>query len=233
MGDFYSEDDDRVVIMMHGFTGDRHEWGTFDMAAQALFDEKYSVLNFDFGGSGESDDDSLAVWKQIDDANCAITYAQRRGFKKIGLLGLSLGGMIAAKVCDDRIKTAVFWAPVTHPIENPRKKYNTEQLQEIDEKGYITYCRDKGFRREIIIDKQMLEDRVNVDPKELLENIRCPVLIVHGDEDDRVPLEGSKNAMQYLPLESRLVIVNGANHLIGDKFGNFIANTVDWFNKYL
>ncbi|MBW2973397.1 alpha/beta fold hydrolase [Candidatus Woesearchaeota archaeon] len=233
VGDFYSVDSDSIVIMMHGFTGDRHEGGKFDRAAEELNKKGYAVLNFDFSGAGESDDDSLTVDKEVVDANCAIQYAQNKGFAKIGLLGMSLGGLVAAKVYDNRIKTIVFWAPVTQPKENPRARYTAEQLQELDEKGHITYTKDKGFRKTIIIDKQMLEDRTTVDTEKILSHIKCPVLIIHGDADTRVPLEGSKKAMQYLPLESRLVIIPGANHTFENHSGELISTTVDWFKKYL
>jgi len=233
VGDFYPAAEDRVVIMMHGFTGDRHEWGKFDKTAQELAAAEYAVLNFDFSGSGESDDDSLTVAKEVDDANSAITYLQGKGFSKIGLLGLSLGGLVAAKACDERIKTIALWAPVTHPVEDPRARYTAEQLQELDETGVITYKRDKGFRRTLSIDQQMLVDRKTVDPEALLSHIKCPVLIVHGSADNRVPLKGSKKAMHYLPLESRLVIISGADHRFEEHVDYFISTTVDWFDKYL
>ena len=233
VGDFYPAAEDRAVIMMHGFTGDRHEWGKFDKAAQELAAAKYSVLNFDFSGSGESDDDSLTVAKEVDDANSAIAYLQGKGFSKLGLLCLSLGGLVAAKACDRRIKTMALWAPVTQPVEDPRARYTSEQLQELDETGVITYKRDKGFRRTLSIDQQMLTDRKTVDPEALLSHIRCPVLIVHGSADNKVPTVGSKKAIYCLPLESRLVIVPGADHRFEEHVDDFISHTVDWFDKYL
>lgn len=234
VGDFYSADSDAIVIMSHGFTGDKSEWGRFDKTAEALNKQDYNVLNFDFSGSGESDDDSLSVDKQVDDLQSAIKYAQNRGLNEIGLLGLSLGGLISLKVYDERIKTMVLWAPVTDKIRYSwRQRYSPEQLQELEERGYIAKIRDKGIRRKIIIDKQMLKDREGVDQKSLSSKIKCPVLIIHGDEDDRVPLQDSKNAMKYLPKNSKLEIIAGADHDFTEQLSQFIDCSISWFRKYL
>ena len=235
VGDFYSEDPDRIVIMMHGFTGDRHEWGKFDRTAEELQVAGNSILNFDFSGSGESDDDFLTIDNETDDANCAVRYAKDRGYTTIGFLGSSLGARIAAKAYTPEIKTMVFWTPVTHPypFKDLHERYTVEQLKELEEKGYFTYTKDAGFRKKLVIDKIILEDRKNANPQDILSHIRCPVLIIQGNKDTLVPLEGSKKSMQYLSLDSRLIIVPGANHKLENHVDEFIVHTIDWFNKYL
>ncbi|MBN1644698.1 alpha/beta hydrolase [Candidatus Woesearchaeota archaeon] len=233
VGNLYSASSKTIIIMSHGFTGDKSEWGSFDKIAEALHKENYNVLAFDFSGSGESDDDSLTVDKEVDDLKSAIKYVKSRGFTKIGLFGHSLGGLVSLKNYNNDITTMVLTAPVTNKKENyGNKKFNSEQLKELEEKGYITKIRDKGIRRKIIIDKQMLKDRENVNQEELLKNIKCPVLIIHGDQDKSVPLEDSKNAMQYLSNESKLEIIPRATHGY-DFIDKFIEYTISWFTKYL
>ncbi len=239
VGDFYSAESESVIIMAHGFTGDRAEWGRLTKAAQAFNDAGYNVLNFDFSGCGESDDDSLTVDKQVDDLENAIKFVDdSMGLKRIGLFGLSLGGLVTAKACgaynDERIKTMVWWAPVTAAKKNyGQKKFSAEQLEELEEKGYITKYRDKGVRKKIMIDRQMIADREGVDQELLLSKIRCPVLILHGDKDDMVPLQDSKNAMQYLPPGSRLEIIPGADHGFYEQLDRFIELSIGWFDKNL
>ena len=96
-GDFYKADSNKVIIMMHGFTGDKSEHGRFDKAADALYNNGYNVLNFDFSGSGESDDDFISVAREVDDLKYAINDIKNRGLKKIGLFGHSLGGLVCLK----------------------------------------------------------------------------------------------------------------------------------------
>ncbi|MBT3297484.1 alpha/beta hydrolase [archaeon] len=221
-----------IIIMCHGFTGNKHEIGRFDIAATKFHDKGYNVLNFDFSGSGESDDDTLTVGKQVDDLESTIKYVQDKGYSNIALLGLSLGGLVSLKVYNPKIKSLVLWAPVTAAHKNYCNRFNTEQLQELNESGYITRTRTKGVRKKILIDPQIIKDRENVDQKYLCSRINCPVLIVHGDQDDRIPLQNSIDALQYFPKNSRLEIISGADHLFFDQVNQFIDLSVEWYKHY-
>jgi len=234
VGDLYIADSDTTVIMSHGFTGDRHEWGKFDRVAESLNTAGYNVLTFDFSGSGESDDDSLTVDKQVDDLKCAIGFLKSKGLEKIALLGLSLGGLVSAKVWDNGISAMVFYAPVTN--EKPEydiKRFTPEQRKELDEKGYIIYKRDKGIRKEIKIDRQMIIERKTLNQKEVLSRIKIPVLIIHGDSDEAVPIEDSKIGIKYLPEGSRLEIIGGDNHFDENHYMQYVAPTVSWLKEHL
>jgi len=107
VADLYSTDSNTIIIMCHGFTGDRHEWGKFDQIAESFFNSGYNVLNFDFSGSGESDDDSLTVAKEINDLKSVIKYARDNNYQNIILFGLSLGGLISFFCYDDNIRAIV------------------------------------------------------------------------------------------------------------------------------
>lgn len=236
VGNLYPTDNKSIIIMAHGFTGDKSEWGRFDKTAEALNKVGYNVLAFDFSGSGESDDDSLTVDKQVDDLNCAIRFVSDRGFRKIGLLGLSLGGLISLKVYspEKNIKTMVLWAPVTSKKDNySKKKFTPAELNELKEKGYITKIMEAGVRKKIIIDKQIIKDRESINQKQLLSQIKCPILIIHGDKDESVPLEDSKNAIRYLPSKSKLEIIEGATHDFTEQLDTIIELTTNWFKQYL
>lgn len=232
-GIFYPADSKSVVIMSHGFTGDKSEWGRFDKTAESLNKEGYNALRFDFSGSGESDDEFLSAEKQVDDLNSAIKFVEEKGLNNIGLLGLSLGGLVSAKVYDKRVKTMVFWAPVTNSRKNYEKRFTKEQINELHERGFITYNMKKGARKTIMIDKQIITDRESVDQEKLLSRINCPVLIIHGDKDTTVPLKDSISAMNYLNKESKLEIIKGADHGFYEYLDTFIELTVSWFKKCL
>lgn len=67
----------------------------------------------------------------------------------------------------------------------------------------------------------------------MLSKIRSPVLIIHGDKDESVPLEDSKNAIKYLPSESKLEIIKGATHDFTEQLDTIIDLTTNWFKRYL
>lgn len=234
VGDFYKADSDKCIILCHGFTGDRHEWGRMDKTAQSLNKANYNILNFDFSGSGESDDDSITVKKEIDDLKSAIKFVKEKEFSNIGLLGLSLGGLVSLKNYTKKIKAMVLWAPVTSKKENyAQKQFNESEIKELEEKGFITKMMKEGIRKKIIIDKKIIEEREAINQKELLSKVKVPVLIIHGDKDESVPLEDSKNATQYLPEDSKLEIIEEADHGFSEQLDELIELSLNWFKKYL
>lgn len=233
VGNFHKVSLEKVVIMCHGFTGDKSEWGWFDQVAQSLYETGFSVLAFDFSGCGESDDDSLAVHKQVSDLASAIEWVQSQGFTAIGVLGHSLGGLVALRAHHPAIKSLVLTAPVTDKKEDYATKFTDEQREELASTGIITKTRDKGVRRTFIIDKQMIIDRSTLDQDELLQDMRLPALIVHGDEDDVVPLAWSQSAIQKMPSGSDLHVIHGAGHDFAGHLDAVIAHTKAWFLQTL
>lgn len=232
VGELYSAKGDNAIVLVHGLTGDRHEGGRFDKAAQVLNSSGFIVFRFDFSGSGESDDDTLTIEKQVDDLKCAIAYVRERGLGDVALLGLSLGACVCAQVYDDEIRAMVFWAPVTHAASSPEDYYGPEKVQELQEEGVITRIRDNAARGKVVIDKRLFEEWKAIDQEALLSRIKIPVLIVHGDQDARVPLEDSRKALKYLPSGSRLEVVEGADHIFNDQLDTFIDLANSWFEEH-
>lgn len=215
VGEIAIESDTDIVVLCHGFTGDRHEFGKFDKVAQAINREKISTFAFDFSGSGESDDDALLVAKQIDDLDCVVAHLQTLGFKRFGFFGHSLGGLVCLKWFNKHKKEIagmVFWAPVTNKIKYTwDKRFSQEELRQAREFGYIVKYDKKRVRGAIKIDAQIMKEREEVDQRELVENVTCPVLIIHGTEDLSVPLSDSREAVEFNS-NLRLIEVDGADH---------------------
>lgn len=87
-----------LVIMLHGFSGNKNDHHfMFRTYANAIFDEGYDVVRFDFLGSGDSDGvfEDISIASQCQQCNAIIKHYQKT-YKKIHLWGFSLGGVIAA-----------------------------------------------------------------------------------------------------------------------------------------
>ena len=211
--------------MVHGFTSNKDRNRSIEIA-NLLSKNSFAVLRFDLGGSGESYDTPIRVEYQIDDLKSAINFVKRKGYKEIGLLGESLGGLISLCIYNEEIKTMVLFAPVTK--EKTPTKY-PEWKKEMEEKGFILIEKDgKNFK----IPKEYIKERESVNQKELLSKVMCPVLIIHGTEDDSVPLEHSGEAMQYLSKKSKLKIIKGAGHKL-DIIHGIDKLALAWFKKHL
>ena len=120
-----------VVLMLHGFTGARDETavsgvgeGVFTRSARRLAQQGLASLRIDFRGSGESDGDfsDTTYEGQIADGLAALQVLSRdprvQG-GRIGLLGWSQGGLVAAAVAgrSNTPLAAALWAAVADPME--------------------------------------------------------------------------------------------------------------------
>lgn len=236
VGNLYPSVSDSIIIMCHGFTSNKYSNGRFERLIKAFNKSGFSALSFDFSGCGESDDDSLTVDKEVDDLRAAIEFAKSRGYKKIALYGHSLGSLICLKCYTPEIITMVLSGALTDSMHyNWEEVFTKEQIQELKEMGYITEPTTNEVRKEIIINKQMLIDFELINQKELLKNITCPVLIIHGnnEEEEILLCERSKKAMTLLSKDSKLKIIDGANHSFLEHYNILIDLANDWFIKHI
>ena len=81
-----------LIIMCHGFTGHKN-LKFFVLASQMLYKEGYSVLRFDFRGSGESEGNFISIKEEISDFAKIVKFA-RHYSRKLIFLGHCMGGTI-------------------------------------------------------------------------------------------------------------------------------------------
>ncbi len=121
-----------VILMLHGFTGARDEMlvtgvgeGVFSRSARRLAQQGLASLRIDFRGSGDSDGDfsDTTYEGQIADgleALKVLAVEPRVQGERIGLLGWSQGGLVAAAVAgrSNVPPATALWAAVADPIES-------------------------------------------------------------------------------------------------------------------
>ncbi len=202
-----------ITILIHGYADDKTENGRFAPLSKEIHKKGTAVMAFDFSGCGESGDDTITIAKEVEDLNSAMTFAKALGYKEYILHGHSLGGLIALKAYNPRVKTIILTASVTNKSEQDWKdRLSKEELQELKTKGFFTKIRSKQLRTKMLVDKEFAKERNNINQKQVLAKIKCPVLLIHGDKDTRIPIKDSKNAVKLLPKGSKLVILKGAGH---------------------
>ncbi len=215
-----------AVIISHGFAANKDRNRLIKLA-ELLSKKGFVALRFDFGGCGGSEEREINLKGQLDDLKSAIDYMRKRGYSKLGLLGESLGGLISILACSGA-KTLVLWAPLTKPTDIPI--IQKELRDELSRKDVLNYKKDG---REFKIPKEFLDELLAIDQQKVLSRVQSPVLVIHGTLDETIPLEHSKEAMQFLPEESVLKIIEGANHTFDGKLSEAISESISWFEKYL
>ena len=62
--------------------------------------------------------------------------------------------------------------------------------------------------------------------------MREPVKIIHGDQDEVVPMEHSKDAAEILGT-SKLKVVEGLDHGYNEKIDRISEEAEKWFQKHM
>ncbi len=220
-----------ILIMCHGFTGDKYELGRFPETAKSLNKEGYDVLIFDFSGSGENKREPITLSKQANDLENVYNWVQNQGYSRIAVLGLSFGGLTTLKANLPGIITDIFWAPYffVHSSED-----QTDWFKDLN-KGPVKIP-SSGDGEPIIIDLSFMTNFAKFRVKPSLKKLSPPTLIIQGTMDKSVPLEFTRKVFQLLPKDEnhKLVEIQNATHDFDAKFLiEFINNTVKWLKKYL
>ena len=87
------------VVVCHGFKDHKDKPFYVDLA-RTLERSGFAVLRFDFAGSGESEGlfEDISIAQEVADVDYAVTFLTNRHEvdpSRIGVCGISLGGMVA------------------------------------------------------------------------------------------------------------------------------------------
>ena len=217
-----------VVVVTHGFVSSK-ERQRYIALADALNEKGIALLRFDFGGCGHSDTREITLSAQVDDLQSVIAFAQEtKGYKKIGVLGESLGALTALMSFDEKIQALALWAPTTAPSDFG--DFPDEILAALSQKGLYIKTREDGSS--YVVPEQYYNELCDFSPAELLGNVTVPVLIVHGEADTKESIENSERAITMLPKWSRLERIENegyGTHTMTEDMETVITVTVDWF----
>ena len=103
-----------LVVLCHGFTGNRDGDGHFQPLADTLAADSIATIRVDFAGNGESEEPFTAYTLQsmYDDIESAIEYMRDQyPIGAIGLVGHSMGGRAVSLHLSDQIAAAALWSP--------------------------------------------------------------------------------------------------------------------------
>lgn len=236
VGDLYNADSSAVIILAHGFQGDK-SWNGRSAKLAAMYNYAgFDVLSFDFSGCGESDGDRLTVTKQVDDMRAAIMFVQSRGYSQIALHGYSLGGFICLKAYTPAVSTMILTGALTGPLHyNWRQHFSRRQVQEWEEERKVTVPVKLWPPRQIVVDRHMAQEVAEINQRRLFSSVHCPLLLMHGNADfiEQLFLTKSRQAQKQLPPGSKIEVIDGATHRFQGHFDHMSLTANLWMRDHV
>lgn len=219
-----------TIVVCHGFKGFM-EWGFFPALTELLTGRGFTVVQFNFSGSGMRPGDErvtdldafrTATFRQdLDDLLsllAALGDSIGRGVIDLGRLGLfghSRGGgtsILAAGHPEwaDRLAALVTWSAVsTFDRMDDAEKLLWRQ------RGEVTIVNARTGQ-EMALDRVILDDleahREELDILAAASRRDAPWLLIHGDDDETVPVAEARTLAEYAAGVGCLLEIPGAGH---------------------
>lgn len=227
---------DKIAILCHGFLSSKTS-STNNALTRMLVDHGIATFRFDFFGQGESEGpfDQITVSLAVEQAHRAVDLMSDRGYRHIGLMGSSFGGLVSILAASQRTDLAclALKCPVVDFAEELRLEFGDEGMAQW--KTTNTIPNIMGGPGRIPLHYAFYEDSLRQIAYGPARSITAPTVIVQGDKDEHVPLHQSRRLYEALQGQKRLEILPGADHQFtrGDDFGRMTNLIADWLISYL
>jgi dipeptidyl aminopeptidase/acylaminoacyl peptidase len=141
-----------------------------------------------------------------------------------------MGGTVALLFAaqDPDIAALVTIAAPVHPEAFPRRILSPKGLQKWRDRGFTLY---NGRR----LNLTLLEDLEKINVLECARKIACPLLIIHGDTDEVVPVEEAHELNACASGKKKLLILKGTDHRLSNPvtMQHAVSETLDWFTEHI
>ncbi len=199
----------KIVIFLHGFTGNKNE-SHFSFARQARLFDKNNIdsIRLDYYGSGDSDGEfkDMDFYDLIKQGMKIIDYVKSLGYKKIYLEGMSMGGALAIKLANPDISKLILISPAINMKQLTQNIFNNNLILPNGNASFGSLELSRKFKDSV----------EQIDLFEDIIHLNIPTLIIQGTNDKAVPYENALTVQQKIE-NSTLVTVDSADHLYSSK----------------
>lgn len=221
---FHDATDNRmdIVVIGHGVTGNKDR--PFVVAlAEGLADAGIPTLRISFTGNGESEGrfQDATITKEVEDLGCVLDTLNER---RVAYVGHSMGGAVGVLRAsrDDRIKRLVSLAGMVHTESFAQ----TEFGDVIPDHGNMWEEPTCPLSQAFMDDTKAIHSVVDLGT-----DIHVPWLLIHGTEDDVVPIQDSLDIFERANEPKALVKIDGADHVFSGHTPQMVQTVIDWFRE--
>ncbi len=197
----------------------------------------FAVFRFDWAGHGRSRGSffNFTPSQAIADVAAATRFARQLPTvdrRRVFVSGASIGGLATVYLATRPpagLKAITLVAPAVDAPLSRRAHWGPLALALWRLRGYHTYYNGQrlgyGFHLDSFVRRGV----------PIAARIAVPTLIVHGDQDESVPLALSRTLFNRIRTRKRLVVVPGAGHSFarGVRARHLINCTLTWFARFL
>lgn len=202
-----------TVILLHGISGCKEH---FLPTAENMTARGLNVVLLDLRAHGESEGEycTFGFFEKHDVSALVDTLLARDSTQRIGILGNSLGGAIAlqALAADKRLQFGIIESTF-HDLEAVVAEYGEDMLG----------IKSVWLTRHILEKSAVIAgfDPFSVKPGEAARQITQPVLVAHGDADEKIPFAFGRINFERLasPQKQWYTIVGGHHRQVAKAGG--------------
>ncbi len=222
----------RGAVLAHCFTCSRHTTILRHLGT-ALADAGYTALRFDFSGNGQSEGkfEDSTFSKQIAEIQCAVDVIAREGVSWVALAGHSLGAEVSVLAASGMpaVRGVCAIAGRLSGLK-PDHFLTQKQIETLHRSGSVSFV-SRG--RNLRIKSEFVLKASRYDLPAVIRSFDRPLMIVHGEADEIVPVEEAKRAESMNPRYIELFVLSGADHMFSrDQDRQAAARAVvDWLHE--
>ena len=209
-----------LVVIGHGVTGNKDR--PFIVAlANALAAAGVNALRISYAGNGASGGKftDATISKEVGDLGSVLDACA--GWN-VCYIGHSMGGAVGVLRAsqDERIRLLISLAGMVRTAAFAQREFGMVKL-------------DAGFmwdEESCPLSKAYMDDLTSIGTVlDAAPKIKAPWLLVHGTEDDVVPIQDSKDIIIRAGHDVKFVVLQGSNHVFaGDFTAPMIETVVGW-----
>lgn len=209
-----------------------HGWGSsFDVykGIMSALCDRCRVVAVNFPGCGNSETMS-EPWNVDDYCDFVVEFIEKIGLENPILIGHSHGGRVIMKLVGSGMlsppKIVFLDAAGLIPKKSMRQRMRARSFKII--KGVLTMPVVRNFSANLLdkarkhygsadynaapeVLRKTMVSLVNTDLRDLLPNIKCPTLLIWGENDTATPLADAKTIESLVP-DAGLCVIEGTGH---------------------
>jgi len=222
----------RGIVLGHCFTCTRHT-SILRRIAKDLSNAGFFVLRFDFSGNGQSQGEFTEsnYSKQVTEMQTAADVIASHGAAWIGMAGHSMGGLISFLTTAQNENVKAVCTVGSRITGMKVTGFLSRTQREILEKtGEVTFTSRGRFLK---ITDEFFTDADRFDLPHILQSFDKPLLMVHGDQDEIIPVREAYKAREMSNGGVRLEVISGADHMFSREEDRQAVSqlVVDWFKN--